>query len=151
MHARYKQQLLTSRGAETPRYKPRTPSLAKVWEAIPQTLRVAPLPVCIRTLIKSRGCPTRTTQMPPIPPDRKLFKADSCFFFGAVTTGSGIVKEALFFGGNAASGCRSCVSILVAMVKKMICVCVFVSNSISTGRHEVLLSLDCVVLCGVLS
>jgi hypothetical protein len=30
-----------------------------------------------RTLMRSRGCPTRTTQIPPTPPDRKLLRADS--------------------------------------------------------------------------
>ena len=29
------------------------------------------------TLIKSRGCPTKTVQAPPTPPDRKLLRADS--------------------------------------------------------------------------
>jgi hypothetical protein len=30
-----------------------------------------------RTLMRSRGWPTRTTHTPPTPPDRKLLRADS--------------------------------------------------------------------------
>jgi hypothetical protein len=35
------------------------------------------LAVCMRTFIRSNGCPTSTTQMPPTPPDRKLLRAEA--------------------------------------------------------------------------
>mmetsp|Transcript_27816 Transcript_27816/g.64570 ORF Transcript_27816/g.64570 Transcript_27816/m.64570 type:complete len:102 (+) Transcript_27816:813-1118(+) len=59
------------------------PSWAKVLAKIPNTeaLALAP-PVCIRTLMRSNGCPTKTTQMPPTPPDKNDFKADSGFLGG---------------------------------------------------------------------
>ena len=68
-------------GADTPLYKPRTPSFRKVFDNIPTTdaLARAVPPVCIRTLTRSSGCPTRTQHAPPTPPDMKDFRADSDF------------------------------------------------------------------------
>ena len=66
-------------GAETPRYIPRTPSFRSVLDNIPKTelLAVAVPPVCILTLTRSRGCPTRTQHAPPTPPEMKDLRADS--------------------------------------------------------------------------
>ena len=65
------------RGADTPRYNPRTPSFAIVLESIPKTEApaVAP-PVCIRTLIRSSGWPTNTQHAPPTPPEMKDLSAE---------------------------------------------------------------------------
>ena len=68
-------------GADTPRHNPRTPYLRNVSESIPVTDTEAdptgtdPL-VCIRTFTRSSGCPTRTAQAPPIPPEMKDWNAE---------------------------------------------------------------------------
>mmetsp|Transcript_4396 Transcript_4396/g.12390 ORF Transcript_4396/g.12390 Transcript_4396/m.12390 type:complete len:206 (+) Transcript_4396:736-1353(+) len=64
------------RGAVTPRYRPGMPSLAKVLRKTPK-VDSCRLDVCIRTLTRSNGWPTATTQAPPTPPDRKLLTAES--------------------------------------------------------------------------
>mmetsp|Transcript_27880 Transcript_27880/g.65456 ORF Transcript_27880/g.65456 Transcript_27880/m.65456 type:complete len:208 (+) Transcript_27880:684-1307(+) len=64
------------RGAVTPRYRPGTPSLAKVLRRTPK-VDSCKLDVCMRTFTRSNGWPTTTTQAPPTPPDRKLLRADS--------------------------------------------------------------------------
>ena len=69
------------RGADTPRYNPLIPSFRNVLDSIPNTellLMDAP-PVCIRTLTRSRGCPTSTQHAPPTPPEMKDFRAESDF------------------------------------------------------------------------
>lgn len=87
------------RGAETPRYNPRMPSLLIVVDSIPNTeLLDPPPPVCMRTLTKSSGWPTRTAHAPPTPPEMKDLSADSDFLAGAsvasMVCGAGLVERA---------------------------------------------------------
>lgn len=80
-------------GADTPRYNPLTPSLRIVLDSMPNTdaLAVEAPPVCIRTLTRSRGWPTRTQHAPPTPPAMKDLSADS-------DLGSSILGEAGLVG-----------------------------------------------------
>jgi len=98
-------------GAETPRYNPRTPSLRNVLESMPKTeleLVAAPaLAVCMRTLTRSRGWPTRTQHAPPTPPAIKDLRADSDLGDGSTAFSSRV--------GDGEAGMVGFVSSLVAM------------------------------------
>mmetsp|Transcript_1149 Transcript_1149/g.2511 ORF Transcript_1149/g.2511 Transcript_1149/m.2511 type:complete len:128 (+) Transcript_1149:818-1201(+) len=100
-------------GAETPRYNPRTPSLRNVLESMPKTeleLVAAPaLAVCMRTLTRSRGWPTRTQHAPPTPPEMKDLRADSDLGDGSTAFSSR--------AGGGEAGMLGFVSSLVAMVE----------------------------------
>ena len=75
-------------GAETPRYTPLIPSFFMV------SLSMLTVPggsspganfiVWTRTFTKSTGWPTRVEDMPPIPPERKLLRADGAGWVAAL-------------------------------------------------------------------
>ena len=65
-------------GAETPLYNPNNPSFASVCLNSPNTEDDADAPpVCIFTLIRSNGWPTITVHIPPTPPLKNDFNAES--------------------------------------------------------------------------
>lgn len=66
---------------------------------MPNTELLDAPPVCMRTLTKSSGWPTRTAHAPPTPPDMKDLSALSDFFVGA----SSLTGVAGFVGWDGAT------------------------------------------------